>query len=92
MELCLALSWPSEVFLVSSQVQLDDLTGVSDSCRELLASMLQTDPEDRADVWSIMNHPWFQMDCPEVSHLAPATIPRKFASRQLTSILCTKEL
>ncbi|EIE19071.1 kinase-like protein [Coccomyxa subellipsoidea C-169] len=41
------------------------LKGVSAECRDLLGGMLQVDPAERADAWWIMNHPWFQMDCPE---------------------------
>ena len=46
-----------------------DLKGVSAECRDLLGEMLRVNPEERADAWWIMNHPWFQRDCPEVTHL-----------------------
>lgn len=46
---------------------LPDLQGVSAECRDLLRGMLRADPAERAGAWWIMNHPWFQMDCPEVS-------------------------
>ncbi len=45
------------------------LKGVSAECRDLLGGMLRVDPAERADAWWIMNHPWFQMDCPEVTTL-----------------------
>ncbi|BDA49460.1 Serine/threonine-protein kinase SAPK2 [Coccomyxa sp. Obi] len=42
-----------------------EIKGVSDECRDLLRGMLRPNPEKRADAWWIMNHPWFQKDCPE---------------------------
>lgn len=51
-----------------------DLKGVSAECRHLLGGMLRINPDERADAWWIMNHPWFQMDCPEVTALRLSTL------------------
>lgn len=52
-----------------------ELKGVSAECRDLLRGMLQPNTRKRADAWWIMNHPWFQMDCPEVSHATYPAFP-----------------